>query len=202
MKKPFLLFFCLIVISCFTFSQEQYGNIRGVVVDEQGKFDKALAINPKDWWASFNKGDVYFYQDNFENEFYLKGRMTLKRENYPEAVENLEKAVSALQGENPFVKLVHALYMDSLASAYTQNGDIDKAIKTYEKISLLTCGRFLWGDIYAKSFYNLGKLYEERGWKGKAIESYQKFLNLWKEADPGIAEVEDAKEKLVALQSR
>ncbi len=46
----------------------------------------------------------------------------------------------------------------------------------------------------------LGKIYEEKGWKGKAIEHYEKFLDLWKDADPGIAEVDDAKKKLAGLQ--
>jgi hypothetical protein len=30
--------------------------------------------------------------------------------------------------------------------------------------------------------------------KAKAIEHYEKFLSLWKDADPGIAEVEEARE--------
>jgi len=30
-------------------------------------------------------------------------------------------------------------------------------------------------------------------WKGKAIDQYEKFLDLWKNADPGKEEVEDAK---------
>ena len=34
----------------------------------------------------------------------------------------------------------------------------------------------------------------------KAIEQYEKFLTLWKDADPGIAEVEDAKRRVVRLQ--
>jgi len=46
----------------------------------------------------------------------------------------------------------------------------------------------------------LGKIYEEKGLKGKAIKHYEKFLDLWKNADPGIAEVGDAKKRLAGLQ--
>jgi len=42
----------------------------------------------------------------------------------------------------------------------------------------------------------------KKNWKGKAIEHYEKFLDLWKDADPGITEVEDAKKRLGALQMR
>jgi hypothetical protein len=48
----------------------------------------------------------------------------------------------------------------------------------------------------------LGKIYEEKGWKGKAIEHYEKFLDLWRNADPGIADVDDAKKKLAGLKSQ
>jgi len=41
-----------------------------------------------------------------------------------------------------------------------------------------------------------------RGGKGeaKAIEHYERFLSLWKDADPGIAEVLDAKKRLTGLK--
>jgi cytochrome c-type biogenesis protein CcmH/NrfG len=45
----------------------------------------------------------------------------------------------------------------------------------------------------------LGKIYEQQGDTAKAIENYEKFLSLWKNADPGIAEVEDARKRLAFL---
>ena len=95
----------------------------------------------------------------------------------------------------------HALYIDSLAFAYYKSGDLEKSREEYQKTTKLTVGRLYYGDIYAKSFYMLGKIYEQKGWKGKAIEHYEKFLDLWKEADPGIAEVVDARKRLAGLQN-
>ena len=46
----------------------------------------------------------------------------------------------------------------------------------------------------------LGKIYEQQGNAAIAIEHYEKFLDLWKDANPGIAEVEDAKKRLERLQ--
>ncbi len=83
----------------------------------------------------------------------------------------------------------------------------------YEKITSLTVGRFiyrevlltlggfLYEDIFAKSFYMLGKIYEQKGQKEKAIENYAKFFDLWKDADPELSEVADAKQKLTSMQA-
>ena len=39
-----------------------------------------------------------------------------------------------------------------------------------------------------------------RNARSKAIKHYEKFLTLWKDADPSIAEVEDAKKRLAGLK--
>jgi len=97
---------------------------------------------------------------------------------------------------------LHALFIEGLAEAYYKSGDLNKAREEYKRITALTAGRLYFGDIYAKSFYMLGKIYEQQGNKTKAIEYYEKFLNLWKDADPGIAEVEDARKRLAELRSQ
>jgi tetratricopeptide (TPR) repeat protein len=56
-----------------------------------------------------------------------------------------------------------------------------------------------YGDIYVISFYNLGRIYEQQGDTSKAIEHYEKFFDLWKDADPGIPEAEDARKRLAGL---
>ena len=38
--------------------------------------------------------------------------------------------------------------------------------------------------------------------KAKAIEHYEKFLDLWKDADPSIAAVEDAKKRVARVKSQ
>ena len=136
---------------------------------------------------------------------HLMGIRELKRHNFSQAIKYFEKALSLLPFQNPGSWILHnrhALFIDSLASAYYQKGEIERARKEYEKIIFLTNGRLFYGDIYAKSYYMLGKIYQQKGWEGKAIEHYERFLNLWKDADPDIPELIDARKQLKALQSK
>jgi len=93
------------------------------------------------------------------------------------------------------------IYADSLGLAYYKSGELEKARDEYERIAFLPTGRFGYAEIYAKSFYMLGKIYEQQDNRAKAIENYEKFLDLWKNADPGIVEVEDARKRLTGLKS-
>jgi len=54
--------------------------------------------------------------------------------------------------------------------------------------------------IHPKYHLELAKLYEEGGQSSKAIVEYERFLELWKDADPGWIEVEEAKKKLASLK--
>lgn len=95
----------------------------------------------------------------------------------------------------------HAFYLNGLASAYYQMGDLEKANEQYQKIISLTTGRLRWGDIYAKSYYIMGKICQKKGWEGKAFDHYEKFLQLWENADPDLPETADAKKQLDVLKN-
>jgi serine/threonine protein kinase/Tfp pilus assembly protein PilF len=130
---------------------------------------------------------------------HLVGMIELKQKNFASAIESFKEALS-LETADPHDK--SAVYVESLAMAYYASGNIDKAQKEYERIVSSSSGRSTFGDVYALSFYELGKIYEQKGWKGKALEQYEKFLNLWKDADPGFPEVDDAKKRLAALKTK
>jgi hypothetical protein len=64
----------------------------------------------------------------------------------------------------------------------------------------LTTGRLAWGDIYVLSHYWLGKIYQRSENTAAAVAHFKNFLELWKNADSGLPEVEDAKKQLEALK--
>jgi tetratricopeptide (TPR) repeat protein len=130
---------------------------------------------------------------------HLKGCIDLKENNLEDAIANFEKTIALLPYQYDPEGDEHAPFYDALALAFYGIKDFENARKWYEKISGLTSGRIYYGDIYAKSFFMLGKIYEEKGWKGKAIESYKKFLDLWSDADPNIPKLEEARLHLAAL---
>jgi tetratricopeptide (TPR) repeat protein len=88
---------------------------------------------------------------------------------------------------------------DVLARAYLKIEDLDSDISTYERLVTFNPHSNGIRLIHPKYYYRLAKLYEKKGEDRKAIEHYEKFLDLWKDADPGITEVENARERLAGL---
>jgi serine/threonine protein kinase/predicted Zn-dependent protease len=128
--------------------------------------------------------------------YHLRGLIELDGGQYSRAIDFFKKALPLL-----FVTSYwHMILADSLGAAYFGAGNLERAQEEYEKVVSHIPGRISYGDIYTKAFYMLGKINEEQGNSAKAIEHYEKFLTLWKDADPGIAEVEDARERLAGLK--
>jgi tetratricopeptide (TPR) repeat protein len=139
----------------------------------------------------FNKKAIRLY-------FHLAGMLEIEAGNFSKAIRYFNDALS-LVPYGPFSK--RADFIHSLALAHYKSGDLEKAAAEFERITTLTTGRDQYGDIYAKSFYMLGRIYEQQGDHTKTAEHYEKFLVLWKDADPGMAEAVDARKRLAGLSS-
>ena len=129
----------------------------------------------------------------------LQGLIDLEKGDYAAAVDNLIKTSGVYDSEEFSGVSFQANYFFLLASAYYKSGDLPKAREQFEKLTNLTAGRWDFGDLYAKGFYWLGKIAEGQKDKARARENYRRFLDLWKDADPGFPEVDDARTRLADL---
>ncbi|MCX6574557.1 MAG: tetratricopeptide repeat protein, partial [Candidatus Aminicenantes bacterium] len=137
-----------------------------------------------------NKRAIRFYDS-------LQGRIELGKKNYGQAIEYFRKALSEADAQSS--GSFDAIDLEPLGTAYLLTDDLDNARKAFEAIGSLTSGRLSAGDIYALSFYRLGLIAEKLGDKAGARRNYEKFLELWKDADPSLPEPADARKRLAAL---
>ena len=92
---------------------------------------------------------------------------------------------------------------DLMARALLKKGEMNKAIADYERITRLNLDIGLDRPlIHPLSCYRLAKLYEKTGQFEKAAEQYRKALDIWENADDGLFQVEDSRQRLVALKSK
>ncbi len=172
--------------------------LKGVVLADKKSLD--LAKKTADELKELVKKAMN--QKQIRRYFHLMGIIESKRNNFSKAVEYFEKATALLPHQHEiYAADQQAVFIESLAAAFYKKGNFEKAQEQYKKIISLTTGRLSFGDIYAGAFYKLGKIYEQRGFKGKAIDRYNKFIELWKYCDPQFQPlVEDARKRVKELE--
>jgi tetratricopeptide (TPR) repeat protein len=94
------------------------------------------------------------------------------------------------------------LRRDGLARAYVKKGDLEAAVKEYERITTFDPASPDRRLIHPLDRYELAKLYEKKGMKDKAIGQYERFLFLWKNADRDKPEPKDARARLARLKGK
>jgi serine/threonine protein kinase/Tfp pilus assembly protein PilF len=87
-------------------------------------------------------------------------------------------------------------YADLAARILARRGEVTRAISEYERLFNLPFSSRSVIFVHPLYHYRLGLLYEKAGEATKAKAQYERFLDLWKNADPGPPEVEDAGKRL------
>jgi len=98
-----------------------------------------------------------------------------------------------------------------LSRSYYEIGKYDPAIEAVRRLQSIHSNFACW-DVdaplyilelaiyFPKSFNLLGKIYEKKGDTQLALKNYEKFLDLWKDADKDLPDLIDAKERLAKLK--
>jgi tetratricopeptide (TPR) repeat protein len=135
---------------------------------------------------------------------FLTGKILLSRGEYNKVIENMEEIhifeipaminfILLLRYNLPFIR-------DVKAQAYAEMGELDKAIGEYEKLITIDKKDKDRRLIHPLYHYRLAKIYEVKENKEKAIEQYEKLLQIWKNADESIKEKKDAMVRLEKIK--
>jgi tetratricopeptide (TPR) repeat protein len=122
--------------------------------------------------------------------YLLKGEIELLQKRYTQALESIGIAA----------KLDEEASQEPLAHGYLQSGNLDAAVKEYERFLGIGSLGFERQEPWVLAHYQLGRIYEQKGQPEKAAEYYQRFLTIWKEADEDLVPFKDAKQRLTALR--
>jgi tetratricopeptide (TPR) repeat protein len=128
-----------------------------------------------------------------QSDFLILGMLEFGRGNTDEGLRHMDRSISA---GDPYLHLrTHA------AEAYLEVGRLGEAVELleaalsrYDRVRAMTPIRSV------KTHYWLGMAYEASGWTGKAVDQYETFLDVWKDADPGIPALNDARRRLARLK--
>ena len=136
-------------------------------------------------------------EPNIESGYHrMIGAVELLKGNWRSAIEHLQLGLY----ENS-VPLFESRYLLGLASI--QMGRYEQAVEVLEPALERYDEHMMQFPLWAvKARYHLAKAYDRLGRSQEALDRYEEFLNIWKDADEGIGEVEDARERVAVLRAR
>jgi len=187
---------------------------RGSYEEALRAYQRALAIDPSNIDSKVGLGLTYAAMRRFEegeqianrllessskprdenaDYLFLVAMLDRARGDHEKAIASLEKAMSVAR------RRYHRVYMGALAETYSLMGDRDNAIAWYRKA--IESERHS-SPHMIQFHYRLGLLCEEKQEFQSAGEAYRCFLRFWKDADPDISILADAKSRLGALEAQ
>jgi tetratricopeptide (TPR) repeat protein len=134
---------------------------------------------------------------NATDQTYIRGveaQLALARGHDAEAIPVLQELTAA----GP--PAVRAEYRAVLASAYRRAGDRERAVATYLEV---IADRLALGweaqEPWILAHRELARLYEAQADTARAVEFYQRFLDIWKDGDADLTALADARGRVRAL---
>jgi len=123
----------------------------------------------------------------------LKGEMEMARQRYDGAARFFERSTVLREYLGVRHRLGQALYL---------TGDYDRAITEFEFVIARRYGTFFEGspDVWPLSLYHKGLAQQAKGETEAAAATFERFLSTWKDADPGRAEVLDARQRSESIR--
>ncbi|MFC1619691.1 adenylate/guanylate cyclase domain-containing protein [Candidatus Neomarinimicrobiota bacterium] len=120
-----------------------------------------------------------------------------RRQDCDLAASYLETVMETTQG---FMKIYT---LGELAECQLQTSRYNQAIKSLKAMQSITDDplNMTAGVYYPKSYYSLGRAYEGLGQSDSAMVYYEKFLELWKDADEDLIDLIDAKARYEKLKA-
>ncbi|UCC43367.1 MAG: tetratricopeptide repeat protein, partial [Candidatus Zixiibacteriota bacterium] len=157
---------------------------------EKGDIEQAtqVAQDLKEFLRGKNRPSLSYH--------YARGFVELAVGNTDAAEVEFEHAVEESGAGDFFGRFV-------LARTRLELGKLDEAIADFEELSKVYSSIGLYcSNLTVKINYYLGLAYEQQGQFEKAMARYETFLDIWKNADPGIAEIDDTRERLTNLRNK
>ncbi|MDH3891890.1 MAG: FlgO family outer membrane protein [candidate division Zixibacteria bacterium] len=183
--------------SCFAFYALKYPNdhlsfqdIRARLLAQLGEHDKALQVTEQLRRTLIDRGARLGRYD------YAAAITAWYRGDEDEALIFADKYAPTYENKFGYGRRY------TLARLYFDAGRLEDAITEFEnQVRDLECSRLYWGAFNVRTYYYLGRAYEQSHWYERAIAQYRTFLELWGSGDEDIEEINDARERLARLES-
>ena len=188
-----------------SFHRIGYDFLNGLIDLEEGKTDSAKSRLAE---MDLLQAETHFFDkrlSEFETEW-LRAMIFLNNKSFEKALTSFQKAVGykfvPAWADIDYYKFRYntPFQRDDMARACAERGEFDKAIAEYTSLITFDPTKPSRALIHPLYHYRLGKLYEQKGMNEKARVQYERFLDLWKDADPGQPELEDARKRLAGLK--
>lgn len=155
--------------------------IQGLIFVKKGMFDQAeseiLAIEELMEKTNVEESKSYYY--------HLLGEVYLSKRLYQQSLEYFNQAANIKSLDRIF-------FVNASGEAYFKIGELNKAIENFEAV-------LEYNPNYAQAHYLLGLVYQKMDKKEKARNHFQKFLEIWKDADENLPELIETKKRLEEL---